>query len=233
VRLRLHDLFAAHPARGPVKPLETIAKDAARSYGAMFPQLRHEDLLAVARETAWLAVREYDAAQCPNFPAYLTLRVKWAILHFVEKELPAVMRVFGGALRAAVRHGASLSPSALGTRDPEEELRDPEEELQAACDAHAAAFAGRLYADLGSAEGEDGLHARLDNARFLAIVDRTLAKMPEIDRLVWERRYRDEETHQAIATAFGFSVGTAKRRAAEAMSAIRCALRETGAPVPS
>jgi DNA-directed RNA polymerase specialized sigma24 family protein len=195
------------------------------TYAALFPQLRREDIASVTRFEHWRATRQYDRAMNPNYIAYLTQRLKWAVLHFVEKELPSAMRVFGGALRAAARHGSTI-PITTGSAGEE----DPEEQLRAVCDEHAAIFAGRLYADLGSAEGEEGIHHRLDNARYMEIVGRALAKMPEIDRLVWERRYRDEETHEAIAAAFGFSVGTAKRRASDAMAAIRVALRESGIP---
>jgi DNA-directed RNA polymerase specialized sigma24 family protein len=197
-----------------------------RAYAALFPALRLEDIASVTSFEHWRATREYDRALHPNYVVYLTQRLKWASLHFVEKELPAATRVFGVALRTAARSGSVIPGApAVGAGDVKEDL---EEKLHALCDERADVFAGLLYADLGSAEGEDGVHARLDNARYMEVVNRALAKLPDVDRLVWERRYRDEETHEAIAAAFGFSVGTAKRRASDAMAAIRCCLRESG-----
>jgi RNA polymerase sigma factor (sigma-70 family) len=192
-------------------------------YAAVFPQLRHEDIAAVTSLEHWRATIEYDRATNPNYLAYLTQRLRWAILHFVEKELPSAMRVFGGALRSAIRHGATMPEAPANVSE-----EDPEEELLALCDEHASVFAGRLFVDLSSAGGEEGMHDRLDNARYLDAVQRALARLPEVDRLVWERRYQDEETYETIAAAFGFSVRTAKRRASDAMAAVRCFLRENG-----
>jgi RNA polymerase sigma factor (sigma-70 family) len=203
---------------------EKIAAREARGYAAIFPQLRHEDIDAAAREAAWRACEAYDAARNPNVGAYLTQHVRWGILQFIERELPAAMRVFGGALRAAVRHGERIVTMAIPD-DPQE----AQKVVDALLEEHAAIFVGRLCADLRAGGGEeDGAIDRLDRARLLAVVAAALATLPEDARDVWRRRYEDEQTHEEIAAALGVSVPTAMRRASAVMSAVRCALRERG-----
>jgi RNA polymerase sigma factor (sigma-70 family) len=202
---------------------DKIARREARRYTAAFPALRYEDLAAVAMERTWTALRDYDAAQNPNLLAYLTQRVQWAILHFVAKELPPALRVFAGALRAAMRHGETLAPAAIPD-DPQEAV----EMVDALLAEHAAVFVGRLYGDLHTGGGEDGAIDRLDGARLIGAVDGALATLPEDARDVWRRRYEDEQTIGEIAAAMGRSEGTAKRRVADVTAAVRAHLRTLG-----
>jgi RNA polymerase sigma factor (sigma-70 family) len=219
------------PEGGAVTPAlackaEKIAAREADSYAAMFPQLRQEDIAAVARETVWSALRDYDAARNPNVCAYLTQHVRWAILRYVEQELPPALRVFGGALRASVRHGERIATIAIPD-DPQE----AQEVVDALLEEHAGIFVGRLCADLRTGGGEeDGAIDQLDRARLLAAVDAALATLPGEEREAWERKYQHEQTHEEIAAALGVSVGTAQRRASAAMSKVRCYLRVRGMP---
>jgi hypothetical protein len=74
----------------------------------LFPQLWREDIEAEARLAAWRAAQAFDPGAGIPFSAYVGQRVRWAVLHFVERELGPALRFFPGALRAAVRSGATL-----------------------------------------------------------------------------------------------------------------------------
>jgi RNA polymerase sigma factor (sigma-70 family) len=181
---------------------ERIAVRQTAALAPLFPQLRREDIAAVARAEAWLAASAYDARRGVDLGAYLTRRVRWAVLHYAEKELPPAMRVFSAVLRAASRSGARIVLP--------ESLVDPS-----------------ALADEG-AEGEDDIIDRLDRARALEAVRRAVDALPREDRGVFLLRFMDEETHEGIASVYGFSVATAKRRACAALTAVRAALREQG-----
>jgi Sigma-70, region 4 len=167
----------------------------------LFPSLPREDIAAVARAAAWLAARAYDASKGVERAAYIGQRVRWAVLHYAERELPAAMRVFGAVLRGAVRSGDRVAHAG--------EPVDPE-------------------ALAGDNPGEDDLLDRLDRACTLQAVRHAVEALPRDERSVFLMRYQDGDTWNGIAAALGFSTGTAKRRASAALAKVQAALREAG-----
>jgi DNA-directed RNA polymerase specialized sigma24 family protein len=134
--------------------------------------------------------------------------------------------VFRRAMRAGARHGAELV-HVSGQRAGDED-DDPEERLYALCDENADVMVGRICGDLRASQGEEGLAARLDEARLLAAVDRVVDALPQAERDLWRQRFEDEATFDDIAAAFGVSPETAKRRVDQLRVKVRWALQQGG-----
>jgi RNA polymerase sigma factor (sigma-70 family) len=191
------DRAALPPERRALLRLgEKTVRRLSATFAALFPMLHREDIAAIATWELHRAAGAYEGEGL--FLPYLRRRIRWAVLRFVEKELPLARHVFPSVWRAAVRRGDHVDTD--------------EEDVDA----------------LSDGEGEDAILAQLDRARALAALGCALAMLSVEDRAVLLWKCRDGATNESIAAALGVSEGTAKRKVAAARSAVRCALRERG-----
>jgi hypothetical protein len=207
--------------RALARTAEKLVKRRVRRFIYRYPALDKEEIRAVAQAAHLLATGDFDPAKNDNYLAHVYQRLGWALADHVRKHLAPALHIFHGAARAAARHGGEV----VRTSDyAASSFQDPDELLAALVEEHADMLAGRIFADLGAAQGEDGMLARLDHGRFMAAVDDVMAERSAADRDLWRRRFEAGETHEEIARAHGFSTETAKRRVKEVTAAVRASL---------
>ncbi len=221
--------------------LSFVAKRLARRLGA---QVSVEELIALGHPALMDIAEHFDPARS-TFAAYAALKLKWAILDGLRKDMNH---------RALVARATALSASMfLAEAKREEERQDPsdpqdaedlpsEEEsrgqLRDLLSEHAAALCAGLLlggascsaAGVPCAESPEDQITREEERLSLRDM---VKRLPERERILIERRYFGGEVFDAIAKDLGISRSWASRLHAQAIHSLGEMLRRQDAkPLP-
>jgi RNA polymerase sigma factor for flagellar operon FliA len=207
--------------------LESVARRLARRLGGHVPV---DDLVSIGNLALVDIVRTWDPARA-RFAAYVTSRLKWAILDGVRRETHG--------RRTAARATALLASERLGegyARARAEPVADAPpttlEEDQAALDDllknNAAALASGLWLADPDAQTAETPEEKLAHVEAAHVARELIDKMPDRERELMTRFFYGGEPLEAIAKDFGLSKSWASRLNQRAVLALRRAMGEPG-----
>jgi RNA polymerase sigma factor for flagellar operon FliA len=207
--------------------LDSVARRIARRLGGHVPV---DDLVSIGNSALVEIVRTWDPERA-RFSAYVTSRLKWAILDGVRREthgrrtaarataLLASERLGEGYARAAAEAAPDAPPTTL------------EEDQQALDDLlknSAAALAGGVWLADPDAQTAETPEEKLAHVEAAHVARELIDKMPDRERELMTRFFYGGEPLEAIAKDFGLSKSWASRLNQRAVLALRRAMGEPG-----
>lgn len=204
--------------------LELVARRIARRMGG---HLDVDDLIALGHPALIEVARTYDPSRA-KFEAYAAIKVKWAILDGLRREMYGRI---GSARWAGVIASERFADAMSATSGEGGELLTEEgyrERLLTVLDGHAAALALGLAADASETGGISGTHESPEDSVARAELRRAMANairaLPERERTLIERHYYGGESFDAIAKELGISKSWASRLHTQAIRALATSL---------
>lgn len=208
--------------------LEHVARRIAKRMGG---HIEVDDLIALGHPALLEVARTYDPSRAA-FSAYAAIKVKWAILDGLRRE------IYGRAGSArwvgviASERLADAMTDAYSSSDEGGELLTEDiyrERLSGVLNDHAAALALGFAA--GSSEaGGSTLESPEDNvarAELRRAMSDAIRALPDRERALIERHYYGGEPFDAIAKELGISKSWASRLHAQAIRALADSLHSS------
>lgn len=208
--------------------LHFVAKRISRRIGAQIPV---DDLVALGHPALLQVAEHYDPNRS-SFAAYAALKLKWAILDGLRKDLN--YRAFlarANALSASMflAEAQSEEKGALHTAEsPEEPLAEEEyqSQLRGLLCTHAAALCAGLL--LGGEPFHESPEDKATREETRLSLLEAVKQLPERERVLIERHYFGGEIFDTIARDLGISRSWASRLHAHAIQRLGEALRSQG-----
>lgn len=155
-----------------------------------------EELAAIGQLAQVEAILDFDPSRGELHP-YVRLRVEWAILKALKKELPPWKRVALEAWEAGLEYRAEGAMEPIdAVRDTEEDFRRHSEEFRGGI--LAAAFARVVGVILGGS-GEEALAQRQLYQRAVEVMREAGAKLSALDQELLYRHYGEEVDLKVLA----------------------------------
>ena len=206
----------------------------ARRIKKRYPSIAFDDLVGAGSEAATLASRNYDAKLGIPFEMFALKRIRGAMLRLTHGETYDRVKV---AVRMAVNERLGdydMSPPAHVPL--EVALEDTPEKVRARAVDWLRQQSAALMATALLHQHEHSLEADAEAAiaardayrhgheRLAAL----LAKLPEDEKLFFQRYYREEKTLDDVATELGCSARSARRLHASLKAKLASGLRRAG-----
>lgn len=188
-----------------------------------------DELLAIARPVLFEAARTHDPSRAP-FTAYLTMKLKWAMLDEARKlrgrNKVARRAAACAALERVVEHDTEEAKASAGAEEPLRTEEEYQSDLAGFLARRAAAMAFGMLSVREAAEDEDNPEEGLAREELRRDLRRAVLELPDRHRTLVERHYFDGERFDLIAADLGISKSWASRIHAQAMETLAAALRD-------
>jgi len=215
------------------RALPTLHQEARRLYRRLGGLLELEELIGLGHGAIVGIVRAYDP-QRATFEAYVTLKLRWAMLDGIRRATHGRARVGRArALATGERLGRAAQAKALTEAPPSSSPATPQEGLRRMLARHAGTLAVSLIAstlDVDAVARRSNPEQAVMQAAAAKELREAVAELPDRQRELVERHYFADERFDHIAADLGISKSRASRLHAQAIAALACRLREPSVP---